>query len=288
MPIIGNSPWQEAAAAGSGIGNALSNAILQLPMMRAQLATQRAQLAIQEQTARDQSLADQARASLYGAQERAANSQEARAQQANVLAGQLGQSLQSAFTSGLPVGPPTVEQQPEWQWTTAFGDVLSKLPLLTGDNPQRAADAATGFGALLGIGPDQEFTPTGGTVPHPISGEAVPYFRTSKGSVSFVERGDAPPEKALMEFERTQMERELNDLMIRRRNAERNMGMFGEGSKIREAEETRIKDLDRMIAEQQNTIQELIRGGAADEGQPRKLIFNPQTGKAEWSNAPTN
>lgn len=63
------SPWGEAASAGQGIGHSLSQALIQLPLVRAQLAMHMAELAIHKQRYESESLADKARASLYGAEE---------------------------------------------------------------------------------------------------------------------------------------------------------------------------------------------------------------------------
>ena len=48
MPIIGNSPWTDAANYGAGLGQSLSQALLQLPQQRAEQQIQLGQLGAQQ------------------------------------------------------------------------------------------------------------------------------------------------------------------------------------------------------------------------------------------------
>ena len=42
MAIVGYSPWQDAASYGAGLGSTLSEALLQMPRMRAEQAMEQA------------------------------------------------------------------------------------------------------------------------------------------------------------------------------------------------------------------------------------------------------
>jgi hypothetical protein len=145
MPLIGTNPWLGAAQAGEGIGQSLGQLMLQVPQIRAHLAMQQQQMAIEQQRLQMQAPMWQAHTDLYRAQAGQVGKASPMDQAKLDAAKGAGQAFMQAYLATQhPTSPEIGPPNPQDQQSSAMGEALKQMMMVAGlhGTPQLGSQSA--------------------------------------------------------------------------------------------------------------------------------------------------